>query len=103
MKKRDAEIDRTLHRIDRYVFIAQMGQENFLRENSFVSRESTSFFHNGIDDYPIMREYSSVNPIYQGNHQHGLCQYPFPRNYLWADIVNLLCIIRKTFVVIVKA
>lgn len=63
MKKRDEEIDRTLHSIDRYVFIAQMGQENFLRENTFVSRETTSFFHNGIDDFPVIDK--NKNTIYK--------------------------------------
>lgn len=79
MKKRDAEIDRTLHSIDRYVFIAQMGQENFLRENTFVSRESTSFFHNGIDDYPIIKKEDSINFKYRlctvGSLSHRKGQY----------------------------
>lgn len=79
MKKRDSEIDRTLHSIDRYVFIAQMGQENFLRENTFVPRESTSFFHNGIDDYPIIKKEESINFKYRlctvGSLSHRKGQY----------------------------
>ena len=44
------QFDFILRSLDRYVFIAKVGQENFLYENPWVNRAKTVFFHNGIDD-----------------------------------------------------
>lgn len=50
----DKQINKTLRQIDHYVFITKIGQENFLKENPFVLPEKTSFFHNGIENMPIL-------------------------------------------------
>lgn len=50
----DKRYDFVLHALDRYVFIAKVGQENFLQENPWVDRTKTVFFHNGIEDKPVL-------------------------------------------------
>lgn len=52
----DRRLDFTLHSLDHYVFIAKVGQENFLQENPWIDRTKTTFFHNGIDDKMILRK-----------------------------------------------
>lgn len=41
-----------LKNVDVFVFIAKIGQQNFLRLNSPFSKKRTFFFHNGIDYKP---------------------------------------------------
>ena len=53
-KVMNKQFDFILRSLDRYVFIAKVGQENFLQENPWVNRAKTVFFHNGIDDKAIV-------------------------------------------------
>lgn len=46
--------DFVLRGLERYAFIAKIGQENFLQENPWVDKSKTVFFHNGIDDKAIL-------------------------------------------------
>lgn len=48
------QFDFILRSLDRYVFIAKVGKENFLQENPWVDKIKTVFFHNGIDDKAIV-------------------------------------------------
>ena len=48
-------MDFVIRSLDRYVFIARIGQQNFLRENPAIEASKTVFFHNGIDDKPLVK------------------------------------------------
>ena len=54
MRWMNKRMDRMIEKLDQCVFIAKIGQETFLKENPSVPIEKTSFFHNGIDDKPII-------------------------------------------------
>lgn len=56
LKYLDKRMDFILKRLDACVFIARIGQQNFLQENPFVDEHKTFFFHNGIDDKPVLRK-----------------------------------------------
>lgn len=56
LKYLDRRIDFILKRLDACVFIARIGQRNFLKENTFVDEHKTFFFHNGIDDKPVLQK-----------------------------------------------
>lgn len=55
LKYLDKRMDFIIRSLDRYVFIARIGQQNFLRENPAVEASKTVFFHNGIDDKPLIK------------------------------------------------
>lgn len=48
----DRQYERVIHAVDRLVFIARMGLENFAKDNPGIPRERLSFFHNGIEMRP---------------------------------------------------
>ena len=55
LKYLDRRIDYIIRSLDCFVFIARIGQKNFLLENPGVDINKTVFFHNGIDDKPIIK------------------------------------------------
>lgn len=46
----EKRFDKTIKNLDKLVFIAKIGQKNFLNTNSYINPSKTIFFHNGIDD-----------------------------------------------------
>lgn len=50
----DKQIEYIINNLDRFVFIANIGRENFLKENPSIKKEQTICFHNGIEDKPII-------------------------------------------------
>lgn len=79
IKRQDRKMDLFLPKIDRYVFIAKIGQTNFLQENPTVSLEKTSFFHNGIEDLPLLDTITASSKKYRmcsvGTLSHRKGQY----------------------------
>lgn len=55
LKYLNKRMEFVIHSLDRYVFIARIGQQNFLSENPNVDSGKTVFFHNGIDDKPVLK------------------------------------------------
>lgn len=52
----DRRLDFVISSLDRYVFIARIGQQNFLFENPQADKDKAVFFHNGIDDKPVLKQ-----------------------------------------------
>jgi len=46
----EKRFDKTVKNLDKIVFIAKIGKENFLKTNPHIHPSKTVFFHNGIDD-----------------------------------------------------
>lgn len=59
----DRRLDFVIRSLDRYVFIARVGQQNFLHENPQTDKDKTIFFHNGIDDKPVLKQRRENSPF----------------------------------------
>lgn len=53
--------DKTIKNLDKLVFIAKIGQKNFLNTNSYINPSKTTFFHNGIDDLSLEQKNEIIN------------------------------------------
>lgn len=60
----DRRVDFVIRSLDCSVFIAKIGQENFLLENPFIMKEKTFFFHNGIDDKPLEKKKTKNDDVF---------------------------------------
>jgi glycosyltransferase involved in cell wall biosynthesis len=49
-KHLERRFDKAVEKLDKIVFIAKIGQKNFLSTNPHIDPAKTTFFHNGIDD-----------------------------------------------------
>ena len=55
MKYMNKRMETMLQALDAYVFITKIGRENFLRENPSINKDNAFFFHNGIDELPLLK------------------------------------------------
>lgn len=63
LKYLDKRMDFIIRSLDRYVFIARAGRQNFLLENPAVDQSKAVFFHNGIDDRPLPKAKKEITPF----------------------------------------
>lgn len=57
----EKRFDKTIKNLDKLVFIAKIGQKNFLNTNSYINPSKTIFFHNGIDDLSHEQKKENIN------------------------------------------